>query len=723
MASSANEILRIEDGLRLKLTTLSMSGTIPRRVAIIRADATAGAFSLTLPVASLNPGQFLMVKKVDSTASIVTVLGDTTLPDLIDGKASVALTSQHESITLYSDGTNWMNATPVASGVFDSLIVNQPADITTGAPVAIESLIGGAHTGVLVEQNDVSINLARTVTFADGAALSTQRAMLIQAPTYAASVAKTITTAATLAISGAPSQGTNVTITNAYALWVQGGSAAFAGSILSTSTTAFSTALQLGASQKFTYDAANSTGLMNGASAQTFSVYNTFTAGTPDYERLELTWSANLGILRTTKSGTGTARSLLIQTSGGASRAIDIGTTVIGGLHFSGSASSAAGTNATFSNGQGRTALSGTNIETLWNPSYSDGGTNSTTVSNTVSFAPTINMTGASRTGKNVLAYFNPTLTSVPSGSNAGISFSAAFTNASFPAMRFHNVADEDTNWENVEMGWHLNANQFNIRMRKGGSGVIRAIQFLYSDANAAAVGFNGITSAIDLSNAAFSAAVSSGRVALGRASVITATSGTHPELLITAGGGPAPTSTSTLAWRGVSVEPTINYSNGTPGAGYVQLVRIAPINTALPTGRSSGLNFASTASGLTAAMSFENQTDDQTNFESLSMGFASNVFTISSVKGGSGTVRDIRMAIGGVNKIRLDSNANVILADSGSALATGATNGFVYVPNCAGTPTGVPASLPTGATPMIYDTTANKIWFYNGSWRGVLVA
>lgn len=63
---------------------------------------------------------------------------------------------------------------------------------------------------------------ARTIQWATGA-IATQREFLILAPTYSFVGASTITNAATLAISGAPAAGTNATITNAYALWVQGG--------------------------------------------------------------------------------------------------------------------------------------------------------------------------------------------------------------------------------------------------------------------------------------------------------------------------------------------------------------------------------------------------------------------------------------------------------------------------------------------------------------------
>lgn len=49
--------------------------------------------------------------------------------------------------------------------------------------------------------------------------------------------------------------------------------------------------------------------------------------------------------------------------------------------------------------------------------------------------------------------------------------------------------------------------------------------------------------------------------------------------------------------------------------------------------------------------------------------------------------------------------------------LPTTTSTGLVAIPRVAGTPTGAP---PTGS--MVYDTSANKLWIYNGSWRGVLV-
>lgn len=62
--------------------------------------------------------------------------------------------------------------------------------------------------------------------------------------------------------------------------------------------------------------------------------------------------------------------------------------------------------------------------------------------------------------------------------------------------------------------------------------------------------------------------------------------------------------------------------------------------------------------------------------------------------------------------------DGSVILA--GAALATGATFGFVYMPSCAGTPSGTPVAH-TGTVPTVVDTTGSKLWAYiGGAWKSV---
>lgn len=117
------------------------------------------------------------------------------------------------------------------------LTVLAPPVATSGTTKAF-TVTGAAHTNqtLSAELVDVDLALNRTVQFATGA-LTTQRASVVRAPTYGFVGASTITTAATFAITGAPVAGTNATITNSYALWVQAGKSQFDGA-LSSGTTA-----------------------------------------------------------------------------------------------------------------------------------------------------------------------------------------------------------------------------------------------------------------------------------------------------------------------------------------------------------------------------------------------------------------------------------------------------------------------------------------------------
>lgn len=67
------------------------------------------------------------------------------------------------------------------------------------------------------------------------------------------------------------------------------------------------------------------------------------------------------------------------------------------------------------------------------------------------------------------------------------------------------------------------------------------------------------------------------------------------------------------------------------------------------------------------------------------------------------------------------DLHGNVALG--GGSIATAATDGFLYLPTCAGTPTGTPTAY-AGRVPIVFDTTAHKLWIYDsGSWRGVVLS
>lgn len=118
---------------------------------------------------------------------------------------------------------------------------------TTGTPAHV-IITPGAHTTLSnAETTDFQLALARTVQFGQNTTLATQRAVRIDAPTYASSAAtKTITDAVTLDITAAPAAGTNVTITNPYALRVQAGETRLLGGLRVTGNLGFFAAAAAG---------------------------------------------------------------------------------------------------------------------------------------------------------------------------------------------------------------------------------------------------------------------------------------------------------------------------------------------------------------------------------------------------------------------------------------------------------------------------------------------
>jgi len=101
------------------------------------------------------------------------------------------------------------------------------AGIATSQLTALTINLGTA-SGISAGNEVPAVNInANTTKQWNTGSISVQREFLIQASTYSFVAASTITNAATLGITGPPTAGTNATITNSFALWVQSGSSQF----------------------------------------------------------------------------------------------------------------------------------------------------------------------------------------------------------------------------------------------------------------------------------------------------------------------------------------------------------------------------------------------------------------------------------------------------------------------------------------------------------------
>lgn len=74
------------------------------------------------------------------------------------------------------------------------------------------------------------------------------------------------------------------------------------------------------------------------------------------------------------------------------------------------------------------------------------------------------------------------------------------------------------------------------------------------------------------------------------------------------------------------------------------------------------------------------------------------------------------RVTNNGGTEVLQVSQAGSVVIGSGS-VSTSATDGFLYITSCNGTPTGVPTAY-AGRPALVYDLTNNKICVYNGAWK-----
>lgn len=124
--------------------------------------------------------------------------------------------------------------------------------VSSGQSTTTFQFIAPADTAMLASTEKITFNIiGALINFATGA-LTRQRFTVIDAPTYKFSAASTITTAATLAITGNPVAGANATITNALALWIQSGKVQIDGSITATTYNNTPAEIQLAASDETT---------------------------------------------------------------------------------------------------------------------------------------------------------------------------------------------------------------------------------------------------------------------------------------------------------------------------------------------------------------------------------------------------------------------------------------------------------------------------------------
>lgn len=202
---SALGLLTCPDLLVTGSATINVNQTVLSNITMGSATANAGVFSMIQGAVASDPT--FSITQATNDVTLAQTIGDITLSAGDD----IFITPTGSSVTI--------NPTASTSGVATGLTYTDPA--CTGITAA-------------TERNAININTSSTKTWAAGAGpLADQREVYIKAPTYAgtAGTPLTITRATTLYVEAAPVQGSNMTLSSNYALWVDDGMSRLDGTV------------------------------------------------------------------------------------------------------------------------------------------------------------------------------------------------------------------------------------------------------------------------------------------------------------------------------------------------------------------------------------------------------------------------------------------------------------------------------------------------------------
>jgi hypothetical protein len=214
-------------------------------------------------------------------------------------------------------------------------------------------------------------------------------------------------------------------------------------------------------------------------------------------------------------------------------------------------------------------------------------------------------------------------------------------TNAT--VTRFFNKFTSTTNYESFNIDWQTTADTLITQTQKGASGTARTWQLRYGGVTSHAIDIPiATTSSLELANVTPSTNTT-GLVRVGGGGSSTSTSGILLGLNVSFLA--SPTSTSTLAVVGLNIANTLNYSNGTPGAGTYKGINVALTETANPTGSILLMQLNAGVAGTTQEVAITNGGElyfrgvsEDTSTAVLCVKSDKNVGTCSSVVGAGGT-------------------------------------------------------------------------------------
>ena len=93
----------LTDGINIKTSTSNVSATITDYVICV--NTFSSNVTVTLPTAVGNKGKVYIIKKIDSSSNLVSVV--TTSSQTIDGELTQPVSGQYNAMQIVSDNSNW----------------------------------------------------------------------------------------------------------------------------------------------------------------------------------------------------------------------------------------------------------------------------------------------------------------------------------------------------------------------------------------------------------------------------------------------------------------------------------------------------------------------------------------------------------------------------------------------------------------------------------------
>ena len=413
----------------------------------------------------------------------------------------------------------------------------------------------------------------------------------------------------------------------------------------------------------FRDNAANTLAQRNATNAQTFRVYNTYTDAS-NYERLSIAWTGSIAYITTAAAGTGVTRALNLRGNE---------------LYLSGST---AGDQWYFQ--------STGNLLPIANNTYNIGNNSSSRV-RTLFLGTSLDLTGgAGAAGDIVTATGSVTVRAPSQGGSLVFAVNEAGTNRFQVAQAF----------TSAQGAYALGANSASpdVFINREAADVLS--QYRSTNPQTFRV-YNTFTDASNYERGIFS--WSTNQLQIGTESAGT---GAARDLYLVSGSG-----NIRIGRSGGNANLIFFNDNtadiGASGANRPRTIYVGS-NIVLPTGGGSSVQwegrsriYGGSTDGVIALSNAA-----FTDFGRLQFGGTTSSFPALKRVGAN------------LQTVGADDTATAGLIVGNQALATTATDGFLYVPTCAGTPTGTPTAR-TGTVPIVVDTTNNKLYFYSGAaWR-----